>query len=397
MKVLLLGGSGIISSAICDLCVKHGFDVFIINRGRRKKLINPQAKLILGDIKKDKNESLRNKLSLHKYDVVFDFTSYLPKEIIKNLDFLSNLFSQYIFISTAVVYDDLIESRYDESTPTTNCKWNYAVNKIECEKALINSALNNHFNYTIIRPYVTYGKTRFPFQISPLEYYTIINRIKNGKPIPIFNDEIYCTLTTANEFAVAAVGLILNKKAFGEVVNIVGNYETSWKKVVEIVADKYQIETTIIDISKIYPNKWKFLGFNTDEILGDKSRNMLFDNRKIKRLVPVFSGDTTFEDAVIETIEYYEKDISIQLVNYAWDARLDRLLSYCESSDKVKLNLIAYSSKLTIRDKFKYVINRYALLIIFQKIISFFLKMLKSFMSITSQTIEKLIGQYNNS
>ena len=85
MKILMIGGSGIISSEICNLAICNGDSVTIFNRGKRKETINPSANLIIGDIRNEAVEAIKDKLE-YSYDVVIDFISYTPSQLKKTLD-----------------------------------------------------------------------------------------------------------------------------------------------------------------------------------------------------------------------------------------------------------------------------------------------------------------------
>ena len=45
MKILVIGGSGILSSAVVDRCIELGHEITMLNRGRHKNYINPKANL----------------------------------------------------------------------------------------------------------------------------------------------------------------------------------------------------------------------------------------------------------------------------------------------------------------------------------------------------------------
>ena len=337
MKVLMIGGSGIISSEICNLAVERGMEVTILNRGRRKKLINPKAKLIVADIRNDASEDIRAKIEAESYDVIIDFLTYNVEQLKRNLNIFDGLYNQYIFISSATAYKEKESSlKYKENDALFNDKWQYAYDKSLCEKYLEDNKTD--INYTILRPYVTYGKTRIPFQIIPIQNYTIINRILNDKPVVLCNDNVKCTLTNSKEFAIAAVGVFMNEKAFHQSFNITSDCETTWEEVAKILFYKLGKQGKIIKVPIDFLKKTKNLGFNIEELSGDKARNMLFDNSKIKECVPEFKGKLRFDDMIDESIEFY-KDESNQVTNYVWDARIDKLIA--KYSKKVNLHNVS--------------------------------------------------------
>lgn len=360
MNILMFGGTGIISSEICKFAISKGDIVNIFNRGHRMSEVTHGVNLIVGDLRKDSIQSISSKL-INEYDVIIDFISYTPNQLRKTLDISKNRCKHFVFLSSATVYTNQVNTVYDESSPIGNSNWKYSQDKVDCEKLLENSFMN--FDYTIVRPYITYGHTRIPYQIAPLEYYTIINRIKSHKPILICNENTKCTLTSASDFALGLYPLLLNHESYGQAINIIGGYQTTWGKVIRYIASYLDIEIKLIDV----PLKWiisnkNHAGFDIDEIIGDKGRDMLFDNNKIKKLVPEFKDFKSFEFCFEEIIDFFDKDKN-KNVNYFWDAGVDRLLEkYLKdikvSYDKSTLSIDAYTNDLSDDDRMMYFSNR---------------------------------------
>ena len=157
-KVLLIGGSGIISSSICNKAVDEGMQVSIVNRGRRKKFINENANLIKADIRNESIDDLREKINVAQYDVVMDFITYNTQQLKKILSVIKGNCKQYIFVSSATAYKECDEHHiYRDDDPIGNESWKYSVDKSECEWFLARHKEELGFEYTIVRPYVTYG------------------------------------------------------------------------------------------------------------------------------------------------------------------------------------------------------------------------------------------------
>lgn len=361
MKVLLMGGSGIISSEICNLAINNGCDVTIMNRGLRKEKMNPLAKSIICDLKNESVNNITRKLDPAGYDVIIDFVSYYREQLQKMLSIVDGRCKQFIFISSATAYISKSDgTKYTENDAIGNTGWQYATEKANCEKLIRESANRYSFNYTIIRPYITYGETRIPYQVVPLSYYTLINRIVNNKPIPLFGKKVYSTLTTAEDFAVGAVGLFLNPNAYGQAFHITGECETTWEEVLITIAHLLEKEPIIVrlDTKELEPGTRK-LGFDVEEIVCDKARNMLFDNQKIKSVVPEFEGKTRIEEALVKSIDYFKNNKSKQIVDYAWDARIDAFLSKTgEVHDSDSISIDSYSYELGKEERRTYLNNR---------------------------------------
>lgn len=362
MRILLIGGTGIISTEISNLCIEKGYEVDIINRGRRREFVNDKVSLIVADVRMESENDIKQKIGNKQYDVVFDFITYNVVQMKKTLSIIADCCKQYVFVSSATAYADC-DGIIDETVELNNNKWKYAQDKAECERYLELHSKEYGIEYTIIRPYVTYNKTRIPYQIIPLQYYTIINRIKCGKPLPIYGNNVKCTLTSSKDFAVAAVGLCLNQVAYGEAYHITSDCVMTWNEVGETLAKYYGKDVNYINIPEALLKKGsKELGFNVEEILGDKARNMVFTNKKIKEAVPEFVGNKMFEEMLSESIEYFESSCEKQVINYEWDARIDNLLVKSVGKDsplRKRLNLSSFDNKMTVKEKYVYVFNRY--------------------------------------
>lgn len=373
MKIAILGGSGIISSEIVARLVnKH--DVTIINRGRRSDFINGKATLIRADMKNEASESIESKLEDH-YDAVIDFLSYRKEELQKFLDIFLPRVRQYLFISSATVYNTK-EGKYSEDDPCGQSEWKYAQDKYACEQILKQRAEAASVNYTIIRPYITYGKTRIPLQFGPLKYYTIIHRMKNGKCVPLYGKGVACTLTTSRDFAVGACGLIGNQKAYNEIFHIVGNYVTTWDDALEVAAAAFGCKADVVRVSdKELKNPVLAKGIDVNELLCDKGRPMVFDNSKLANCVPEFVGNSTLEEEIVEIAEYFNGNAARRTVDYAWEGRIDHMLiksGRVTRAQKSKLKFIP-SETSTMKDRVYYYIHRYQVLFIASKVWNKFL------------------------
>lgn len=362
MKILLLGGTGILSSAVCDLALKKGMNVTTVNRGKRKEFLRDQADNIVADIRNESVDLLKEKICFQYYDVVVDFISYTKEQLTKTISIIENSCEQLIFISSATVYKKLDDAHiYIEDDSIDNDKWKYCIEKAECERFLNEGKWS--FKFSIVRPYITYGKTRIPFQIVPLKYYTLLNRIKNNKPILFVDKKAICTLTNVNDFAVGVVGLFNNPNAYGEAYHITSNYCYTWKNVFEIIeraigGDSKAIEIPLSDLSKIHN-----LGFEIEELYGDKARNMRFDNSKIKNAVKEYQGNISFEEGIKESILFFDNP-KHQIIDYIWEGRVDRIINIYSKKHNLylKSDLKLNKEKISFVNKIKYYIGRYEVL-----------------------------------
>ena len=251
MKVLLLGGTGTLSSDVLKYSIQHKYSTAILNRGRNNTHIDKDVRIYIADLKFP--ETINAILGEETFDVIVDFYSRTKEDILKLFSVLSKRCVQYIFISSACVYcrNNNSLQALSENCDKPNKLWNYNVYKYEAERQLIKMSKQYDCYYTIVRPYITYNKERIPWGIAPAYRFhrTIIERIKSGKPMFVWNGGTnYCTLTYSEDFAKALVGLFLNPKAMNEDFHITSDYCYQWKDVLFTIYKELKITPNIVDL-----------------------------------------------------------------------------------------------------------------------------------------------------
>ena len=277
-KILLVGGTGVLSSAVVAEALRKGMDITIITRGSKKA---PQGvNNILCD--KDDYEKLSDLLKGKKFDAVIDFLCYHEEELVKSFQFYSGYTNQYFFISSCAVYDTRVGGELNEDSPKVLPMWSYSVEKWASEQRLALLASKTNCKYTIIRPCVTYGDTRIPYGIYPPYGYhwTLCARILESKPIITWNKgENRCNMMRVEDFAIGVVGLIGNEKAYNEAFNICGDETPSFKEVLSVVEEYFGKKAVTIDLpvefyAEQMPNR-------AGELRGGRSIDAINSNEKI--------------------------------------------------------------------------------------------------------------------
>lgn len=353
-KVLLLGGTGTLSSSVLTDSLNNGFDVTILNRGLRKSLIPSTIEHIKCDFH-DK-EHLANAIGEKSFDVIVDFLSRQENDIERVYPILSRHCKQYIFISSACVYRrEARDFPIKEDSPKPNKDWSYNVEKFECEKRLIELASKSDNIYTIVRPYITYDNERIPLGIAPVYRFhrTLLERFKNGKPWFVLDDgEAITTITSVKDFSKALVGLFNNPKAYNEDFHITGDCRYTQYDLAKMLFLKFNRKPRIISIpAEVFANNFpEYKGM----INGDRKLNAIFSNDKIKEAVPGLTINTSFEDAFNDIIDYYENLCEFEY-DYLFEAKIDRFIS--QYTPGCHLKIYPNSKCNDIR---KYLILRYA-------------------------------------
>ena len=343
MNILILGGSGILSSDFTKYCLDSGNEVYIVNRGKRKAFIDNRAKLIIADLRDENIDTLKKKFRDLNYDVVVDFLSYIPEHVKKTIAIVREQCKQYVFISSATAYVKSTPNEIiTENNQLGNREWEYAFQKSLCEKFLSKQDIV----YTIIRPYVTFGVSRIPFPIIPDGFhYSLIQRIKENKPVLMLDGgEAICTLTCTKDFAVVLYRLLLNKNAFREAFHITSSNRQSWKKVYQVLCKILNEKQNILSIS--IEEVHKYLPEFEFILKGDKGQNMLFDNTKVLDAIGGYNFEYTLEKALKESVDYFESHPEMQKIDYKWDGKCD----YVASKKGIK-GLNAVSSNIMPNNK----------------------------------------------
>ncbi len=321
MKVLFIGGTGVISSACSQLAVERGFELYLLNRGESRRKVPQSAQILNADIR-DKNAAAKALGDL-KFDVVVDWIAFSPEHIETDIELFRDRTKQYIFISSASAYQTPPTNLpVTESTPLFNPFWQYSRDKIACEERLMKAYREENFPMTIVRPSHTYDETMLPLK----GRYTVINRMRKGKKVIVHGDGTSLwTLTHTRDFAKGFVGLLGNSRAIGEAFQITSDEFLTWNQIYELAAQAAGITAEIVhipsDVIAEYNADWGA------ELFGDKSHSMIFDNTKIKRFVPDYAATTPFSRGIKEIINWFDADVSRQIVDERLNKLMDKIIA----------------------------------------------------------------------
>ncbi len=342
MKILLIGGSGTISTRITKRLFIQGHTVYVLNRGNNSEYLSTfceatsRTKGTLTHLTGDsynKENLAQVALSVLKdneqFDAVIDFIAYKTEHIEKDFQVFNGKTKQFVFISSASIYQKPLSNYViTESTPLSNPYWEYSRNKIACEEFLMEKYRNEGFPITIIRPSHTYDKKSIPLGVHGKNgSWQVVKRMLEGKEVIIHGDGTSLwTMTHAKDFAKAFCGLIGNIHAIGEAVQITGDETLSWNQIYECIARALSVELKAVHVSS------EFLALTSDfdlqgSLIGDKANSVVFDNTKLKRLVPGFHSSIRFDTGIKTTINYLLSHGELQKDDYEFDVWCDAVIS----------------------------------------------------------------------
>jgi len=328
MKVLFIGGTGLISSACTQLAVERGVDLFLLNRGSHPDRAFG-ATPIIADLRDE--AAVERALAGHRFDAVVDWIAFTPADIERDLRLFRSRADQFVFISSASAYrKPLVDWLVREDSPLANPFWDYARDKIACEERLMRAFRDDGFPVTIVRPSLTYGDTQVPLAVNSwARPYTAIARMRRGRPLIVPGDGTSLwTITHNSDFAKAFVGLLGRPQAIGQAFNIMSDEVLTWDEIYRQVAAAAGAEARIVHIASDFIAEC--LPEMRGTLLGDKAVSAVFDTTKIKRFVPDFHATTPFAEGIRRTLAWFDADPARQQVDFEMDDRWERLVAAYE-------------------------------------------------------------------
>jgi nucleoside-diphosphate-sugar epimerase len=326
MRVLYIGGTGIISSACVEESVRQGQEVFLLNRGSSNKYLPPPGvTVITGDVKGDQ-EALKAALAAHgPFDAVADFITFTPEDLESRLALMAGLAEQFVFVSSASCYQKPPKHYLiTEETPLENPHWQYSRDKIACEQLL---AGQSEQAYTVVRPSLTYGHANLPLVLNSWAHpWTVVERMLSGKPVIVPGDGTSLWTNTWNgDFAKGFSSLLGRSDTYGEAFHITSDEVLCWNQLFQTVADALGVAAELVHVPSdfcmsLYPD-WE------GTLIGDKVNSVVLDNSKLKRFVPGYKAEVLWAEGVQRSLAWFRADPSRQSVDAEVNTRQDAVIA----------------------------------------------------------------------
>ncbi|WP_127572357.1 SDR family oxidoreductase [Georgenia faecalis] len=320
LRVLFIGGSGIISSASTALAAQRGVELTLLNRGTGRRDVPDGVRQVVGDIRDP--DSVRAALGTEEFDAVVDWVAFTPDHVRTDLDLFEGRTGQYVFISSASAYQTPANRLpIRESTPLRNPFWQYSRDKIACEEVLVEAYRDRGFPATIVRPSHTYDRTLVPFDAG----WTFIERMRQGKEVVVHGDgSSLWTLTHHTDFAKGFVPLLGHPRTLGEAFHVTSDDVLTWDAIAHALARAAGTQARIVhvpsDVIAAHDAEWGA------SLLGDKTHSSVFDNGKLRSVVPDFVATVPFEEGAREIVAWHDEDPARWSVDPRHDALMDQLV-----------------------------------------------------------------------
>lgn len=327
MKALFIGGTGTISTAISRQLLEQGDELYLINRGNRNDTLPSHVRELRADIGNEREvEALIKDM---RFDVVADFIAFVPGQLERDFRLFAGKTQQFIFISSASAYQKpLSDYRVNEATPLANPYWEYSRNKIACEELLMKLYREEGFPVTIVRPSHTYDERAVPLGVhGDKGSWQVVKRMLEGKPVLIHGDGTSLwTMTHNRDFARAFIGLMGNIHAIGEAVQITTDETLTWNQIYQCIADALGVPLRAVYAPSDFLDACSPYDFKGG-LIGDKANSVVFDNSKLKRLVPGFAATKRFDQGIKEVVAYVQTHPECQREDAEFDAWCDRVIA----------------------------------------------------------------------
>jgi len=334
MKVLFIGGTGTISSAITRQLAARGDELYLLNRGNRNADLPDSVRIIKADIGDEADVAA--KLEGMSFDVVCDFIGFVPAQLERDYRLFSGKTKQFMYISSASAYHKPVrEYRITEATALANPYWEYSRNKIACEEYLMKMYRENGFPVTIIRPSHTYCERSVPVGVhGDRGSWQVLKRMMEGKPVIMHGDGTSLWTITFNEdFAKAFIGLMGNPHAIGEAFQITSDESVTWNQIHQMIADCLGVPFKPYYVASDFLNAVSNYDFE-GALIGDKANSVVFDNTKLKRAVPGFVATIRAEEGIRKAVAYMLEHAECQEEDPEFDAWCDKLIEKLEEVKK---------------------------------------------------------------
>ena len=319
MRVLFIGGTGNISTPCVEATLAAGHEVALLSRGQRPVPFGDRVRVLQGD---REDPIALEAAAADNPDAIVDFVAYQPRHVEAAIAAFSGRTGQYVFISSTAAYKKPpAHPVVTEETPLENPFWEYAREKIACENRLVRAYEDDGFPVTLLRPSYTYGETWIPTAFAGHDY-TIVDRIRRGCH---GDGTSVWVMTHASDFAVGLVGLLGLPEALGEAVHITSDEVLTWNRIYGLIGEAAGHPVQLVHVpsdlvAAMFPERG-------GSLLGDKANSVIFDNGKIRRLVPKFRPRVGFREGVARSVAWYDADPSRRVANAQTNERIDRVLA----------------------------------------------------------------------
>jgi len=307
MKVLVIGGKGMISRQIVNQLLIANHEVTIFDKDTASTTSRTEVRQISGD--KFRRHEFESSMRKEKFDVVIDMLCFNKEDAISVINAFRDNIEQLIITSSVAAYNRPTNSmpiREESEELNKQSLWAYGIQKADVERYLAEVTKNENYPITIVRPSITYGVGAVNVGVLR-QNYGIVDRIRKGKPLVMFGDgKTPWSFTFAPDLAKGFVSLVGQKKAYGEAFHVSNEDKRVWEDLYLEFGKILGIEPNIVYIpSSIL---YKAAPSLCDHIYFEKCYAGLYDNSKMRTINPGYRASIALNEGLQMLLEYFERD-----------------------------------------------------------------------------------------
>ena len=302
MRVLVIGGTGNISSGVVAALLERNHQVALFNRGQRPDSPPPDVQVIHGD--RLDREDFESKLRAENFDAVIDMISFDADDAASALRVFRGRVGHFIHCSTVMTYGPPFSGINLNETAPLNGSSPYALGKIAADALLLKAYEEDWFPVTILKPSYTYGMGMLGRQVPG--YGIWIDRLRRGKPILSAGDGLnYFPFLSSKDAGVGFAEVLGRSKCFGEIYNLVHPTPMTWDEWHHKVAAALGVTADIVHVAQ------ETLIAISPERFGELSENFghtqIFSGAKLSRDVPEFRPTALLLETLAESIAWMDR------------------------------------------------------------------------------------------
>ena len=306
MNVLVLGGTGVISRQIVNqLLDQH--EVTVYNRNSKALSFKGEVRQIIGD--RSDRKSFESAMKQESFDAVIDMICFNEDDARSTVAAFEDSGAQLVICSSVAAY-----KRPYRSVPTVESEeelfddpiFGYAYEKAEMERYLNSVMASGRAPITIIRPSLTFGPGAANMGVLR-QNFGIVDRIRRGRPLVMFGDgSTAWSFTFTPDLAKAFVGVLGNSQTYGQAYHACSEERCRWE-------DLYLAFGTVLgkDVEIVHIPSELLVAANPDlfsHLYFEKTFTGLFDNSKLRGVLPDFRCDISLNDGVAMMVDWFERE-----------------------------------------------------------------------------------------
>lgn len=230
MRVLIIGGTGNISSAIAAQLIGRGDQVVLYNRGKIRPQFEGEYQVIVGD----RTDHARFEAQVRQagvFDCAIDMIGYEPEDAHSAVRACRGRVGRFVFCSTVDVYTKS-GARYpvrEDAERSPAPAFPYAYKKAQLERILEAAQEEGAFLLTITRPAATYNDSSAPIPLVG-KGTLVFHRLRRGLPLILLGDGTSLwVIWHRDDVARAFVAALDNPAAAGRSYHVTGEQWLTWE------------------------------------------------------------------------------------------------------------------------------------------------------------------------